>query len=111
MLRSRGTLLALALVWWAGCTSVRQRRLATTDEFLRKGKAIAVLSTSTDDPCRFGVSNVHVKRPNGYGLDFAMSLNNAYVKSDFADHYGLFDAFVLEPGDYEMSLDVLLMNA
>jgi hypothetical protein len=85
--------------WLAGCQSVRARRLATNQDALKAGNAIVVISTSADEGC-FRFSQVDVFPANGVSPEAAIPLNHSGLKSDFADHVGFFDAFILKPGNY-----------
>jgi hypothetical protein len=95
-------LLLLASASLAGCGGVRQRRLRTTQDVLRAGQAIVIISTSTTDPCEGPSSYVEIVGNGNILGDHVISLNGSYEASDFSDRYGFFDAFVVQPGDYTL---------
>jgi hypothetical protein len=88
----------------AGCQTVRGRRLQVTSQALKAGKAIAILSTSADEPCRFNAAYLEIVNTRKTFGGAMMQLQTATAKSDFPDRFGFFDAFVLEPGDYSLHL-------
>jgi len=85
-----------------GCDGVRQRRLQTTQDVLRAGQAIVIISTSTADPCEGPSSFVEIVGNGNIRGEHVINLNGAYEASDFSDRYGFFDAFVVQPGDYTL---------
>jgi len=103
--RTARVLLLVALSGWGtGCQSVRERRLLVTSDALKSGKAIAIVSTSANEACRFNAAYLEIvdqRRMSGAAI---MQLDTASAKSDFSDRLGFFDAFVLQPGDYWLRL-------
>jgi hypothetical protein len=74
---------------------------------LAAGKAIVVVSTSAEETCRVNTTFVAITGNRGVGRDAVVNLNNGYELSDFEDRFGTFDAFVLDPDLYAVSLGVL----
>jgi len=95
-------LLLLTSAMVGGCDGARQRRLRTTQDVLRAGQAIVIISTSTSDPCEGPSSYVEIVGNGNILGDHVISLNGSYEASDFSDRYGFFDAFVVQPGDYTL---------
>ena len=74
---------------------------------LASGKAIVVVSTSAEETCRVNTTFVALTSNRSVGKDAVVNLNNGYEMSDFEDRFGTFDAFVLDPDLYAVSLGVL----
>jgi len=101
---SRFLLLAALGAMLSGCQTVQERRLLVTPAALKAGRAIAIISTSADEPCRFNANYLEVVDQRRIYGAATMQLDTASAPSDFSDRFGFFDAFVLEPGDYWLRL-------
>lgn len=92
---------ALVFILVTGCQSVRARRLATTEQALEDGHSIIIVSTSAEETCFFSwqvdIYPTGTFRPIG-----AVAINHSLLKSDFSDRIGFFDAFIVQPGDYDL---------
>jgi hypothetical protein len=99
----------------AACATTAKRRAGVTDAVLSRDKAIVVISTSSDVACYAGVTYIQLIKvgeqgPEGWGPVGELSLNNDFVASDFTHRYGQVDAFVVEPGHYVVTRNILLPN-
>jgi hypothetical protein len=80
-------------------------RAGTTDAVLAKGNAIVVISTSSDWACEENSSFVQLRRAGERTERGFVPLNGAFRSSDFPDHLGFLDAFVVQPGTYEIRIE------
>jgi hypothetical protein len=97
----RGLVMLVAPALLASCGSVQARRLATTPEVLKSGQSILMLSTSAEESCFFSWQ-VDIYPAGSFRPVAALAINHSSLKSDFPDRVGFFDAYVLQPGDYDL---------
>jgi hypothetical protein len=81
-----------------------ERRRATTDDALSNGSAIVVISTSSDETCQEDRSFVQLRRTDDLLEMGWLPLNSPGRRSDFPDHVGFVDAFVVQPGSYQLGI-------
>ena len=100
------TLLLLALTTSCGTLDNINRPELLTAEKLTDGKGIVLLSTGA--PRRNGITATMLllesRSSDGSSHEIRVfSVDNAYVKSDFTDRYGLLNAIALPPGRYSFT--------
>src|ERR1051326_470580 len=100
------TLLLLALTTSCGTLNNINRPELLTAEKLTDGKGIVLLSTGA--PRRNGITATMLllesRSSDGSSHEIRVfSVDNAYVKSDFTDRYGVLNAIALPPGRYSFT--------
>jgi len=71
-----------------------------------EGKGLVLLSTGAKSKSASSARNLLIKNANGVVVE-SLHIDNFVLKSHFDDHVGFVHAVNLEPGEYEVSLDVL----
>jgi len=92
----------------AGCASERDRRQSITSSALNDGAGIVFLSASGDRPCKDDSSGIFIEKKGGTHaivlVEGGVFANNGRLPSDFGNRIGWYDAFRLQPGDYQLFL-------
>jgi len=92
----------------AGCASDRERRQEISSSSPNDEAGIVFLSASGDRPCKNDSSIVFIEKKGGSHAPFFVQggifANNGRLTGDFGDRIGWYDAFRLQPGDYQLFL-------
>lgn len=102
-------ILVLSLTLMLGaCGNVPNRIPSNLDAGILKDHGIVVISTSADGISTSLASCLMISaNPDNGDKGHCLMLDNAFVKSDFPDHYGQFYVLVLAPGHYTAVLKYL----